>query len=78
MKHTTDNMKKIYYKHMIIGNFDQDEVEQAINDYVKDAGDINIISLNVIPEQYGSEVMEGYNIPKFRYHISLVYTSNEE
>jgi len=71
-------MKRIYYKHIIINRFNQDDVEREINEYVKDAGDINIISLNVIPEQWGSDILEGHVIPKFRYHISIVYTSNEE
>lgn len=70
-------MKKIYYKHTIINSYNQDDVEQEINDYLKEAGDINIISLNVIPENCGTDVIEGYAIPKYRYHISLVYTSNE-
>lgn len=68
-------MKKIYYKHTIIRSSNQDDVEQKINEYVKDARRIDIISLNVIPEPY---VMKGYNLPMYIYHISLVYTSNEE
>ena len=71
-------MKKIYYKHTIIHSYDQDDVEKEINEYVKDAGNINIISLNVIPEKVGSVVIEGYALPKYWYHISIVYTSNEE
>lgn len=78
MKHTTDNMKKIYYKHIIIKTGDQDDVEQEINEYVKDAGDINIISLNVVPEKVRNVDFDGYTIPCYWYHISLVYTSNEE
>ena len=71
-------MKKLYYKHTIIHSFSQDDVEQEINKYVKESGDINIISLNVIPEKWGSAVVGGYATTTYCYHISLVYTSNEE
>ena len=71
-------MKKIYYKHMIIHSFDQDDVEKEINSYVEDAGNINIISLNVIPERVSTTDCDGYAVPNYWYHISIVYTSNEE
>ena len=71
-------MKKIYYKHIIITTGDQDDVEKEINSYIKEAGNINIISLNVIPEKWGTAVIEGYSIPKYCYHISMAYTSNEQ
>ena len=67
-----NSMKKIYYKHIIVRSGEQDDVEKEINSYVNSDEDINIISLNVIPEQYNSEI-GGYVIPKCRYHISLVY-----
>ena len=70
-------MKKIYYKHIIIKTFDQDDVEKEINSYVKDAGDINIISLNVIPERVSTTDVDGYALPNYWYHISMVYTCNE-
>ena len=57
---------------------DQDLVEKEINSYVNDAGDINIISLNVIPEMVGVVDCDGHALPKYWYHISIVYTSNEE
>jgi len=71
-------MKKIYYKHIIITKGDQDYAEKEINSYIKDAGNINIISLNVVPERVGVVDCGGYALPKYWYHISLVYTSNEE
>ena len=71
-------MKKIYYKHIIIKTGDQDDAEEEINSYVKEAGNINIISLNVIPEMVGVVDCDGYTLPKYWYHISMVYTSNEE
>ena len=71
-------MKKIYYKHIIIKTFDQDDAEKEINSYVEDAGDINIISLNVIPERVSTTDVDGYALPYYWYHISIVYTSNEE
>lgn len=71
-------MKKIYYKHTIIKTGDQDDAEKEINSYVSDAGNINIISLNVVPERVRNVDVDGYVIPKYWYHISLVYTSNEE
>lgn len=71
-------MKKIYYKHIRITTGDQDDVEREINEYVKDGGDINIISLNVVPERVGIVDCEGYALPKYWYHISIVYTANEK
>ena len=71
-------MKKIYYHDIIIKSGNQDDVEREINEYVKDGGDINFISLNVIPERVGIVDCEGYALPKYWYHISMVYTSNEE
>lgn len=68
-------MKKIYYHDIIIKSGNQDDVEREINEYVKDGGDINLISLNVIPERVGCE---GYILPKYWYHISMVYTCEEE
>lgn len=70
-------MKKIYYKNIIIRTGDQDDVEKEINSYIKE-GDINIISLNVIPERVGVIKCDGYALPKYWYYISIVYTSNEE
>lgn len=70
-------MEKIYYKHIIITSGNQDDVEREINSYIEDAGNINIISLNVIPEMAGTENIEGYKVPKFWYHISLTYTIAE-
>lgn len=70
-------MEKIYYKHMIVKSTDQDKAEKAINDYIEDSkelGEINIISLNVIPERIGVIAVEGHCIPTYWYHISLVYT----
>ena len=72
-------MKKIYYKHIIIGTGEQDDVEREINFYMDE--NINIISLNVTPERVSdTDCEEGYllSVPKYWYHISLVYTSNEE
>ena len=71
-------MKQIYYKHMIITTGDQDDVEKEINSYIKGAGDINIISLNVTPEKVGTIDCDGYALPRYWYHISIVYNSNEE
>lgn len=71
-------MEKIYYKHILITSGNQDDVEREINSYIEDAGNINIISLNVIPEMVGTEYIEGYKVPKFWYHISLAYTSTGE
>ena len=71
-------MKKIYYKHTIITSYNQDDVEREINSYIEDAGDINIISLNVIPEMVGVDVVEGHRVPKYWYHISLAYTITGE
>ena len=71
-------MKKIYYHDIIIKSGNQDDVEREINEYVKDGGDINFISLNVIPERVGIVDCEGYALPKYWYHISMVYTYNEE
>lgn len=71
-------MKKIYYKHIKITTGDQDDAEKEINSYVRDAGNINIISLNVIPERVGIVDCDGYAVPKYWYHISMVYTYNEE
>lgn len=71
-------MKKIYYKHTIITSCNQDDVEREINSYIEDAGDINIISLNVIPEMVGVDVAEGHRVPKYWYHISLAYTNMGE
>ena len=71
-------MKKIYYKHIIVRTGEQDDVEKEINSYVDE--NINIISLNVIPEKVSDTDCEGdlLWVPKYWYHISLVYTSNEE
>ena len=71
-------MKKIYYKHIRITSGDQDDAQKAINDYIEEGEDINIISLNVIPERVGVINCDGYALPKYWYNISLVYTSNEE
>lgn len=71
-------MKKIYYKHMIVKNGGQDDAEKEINSYIKDAGDINIISLNVTPEMVGVVDCDGYALRKYWYHINIVYTSNEK
>jgi len=71
-------MKKIYYHDIIIKSGNQDDVEREINEYVKDGRDINLISLNVVPERVGIVDCEGYALPKYWYHISMVYTSNEE
>jgi len=71
-------MEKIYYKHIIIKTGDQDDVEKEINSYVEEAGNINIISLNVAPERVGVIDCDGYLVPKYWYHISIVYTSKEE
>lgn len=71
-------MEKIYYKHILITSGNQDDVESEINSYIEDAGNINIISLNVIPEKVGVEDVDGYLVPKYWYHISLVYTSAGE
>ena len=71
-------MKKIYYKHTIITSGNQDDVEREINSYIEDGGDINIISLNIMPEKVGVENVEGYQVPKYWYHISLAYTSTGE
>lgn len=73
------NMKKIYYKHIIVRTGEQDDVEKEINSYIDE--NINIISLNVTPEKVSdTDCKEGYllQVPKYWYHISLVYTSNEE
>lgn len=70
-------MKQIYYKHMIIKTGDQDDVEKEINSYIEDTkklGEFNLISLNVVPEKTGSVIVEGYALPKYWYHINLVYT----
>lgn len=72
-------MKKIYFKHIVIGTGEQDDVEKEINFFVNE--NINIISLNVTPEKVSdTDCKEGYllQVPKYWYHISLVYTSNEE
>lgn len=71
-------MKKIYYKHIIVRTGEQDDVEKEINSYVDK--NINIISLNVIPEKVSDTDCDGYwlRVPKYWYHISLAYTSNEE
>lgn len=71
-------MKKIYYEHISITSVDQDDVEKEINSYIKEAGNINIISLNVIPEKWSTAFIEGYAIPKYCYHISMVYTCEDE
>lgn len=71
-------MKKIYYKHIIIKTGDQDDVEKEINSYIKDAEDINIISCNVIPERVGSIPGVGHTLPKYWYHISIVYMGEDE
>ena len=71
-------MKKIYYHDIIIKSGNQDDVEREINEYVKDGGNINFISLNVIPERVGIVDCEGYALPKYWYHISMVYTCEEE
>lgn len=77
-------MKKIYYKHIIVRTGEQDDVEREINFWVNE--NINIISLNVTPEKVSDTDYEGgclvggclLSVPKYWYHISLVYTSNEE
>ena len=71
-------MKKIYYKHIIVRTGEQNDVEKEINSYVDE--NINIISLNVTPEKISDTDCEGglLWVPKYWYHISLVYTSNEE
>ena len=71
-------MKKIYYKHIIIGTGEQNDVEKEINFWVNE--NINIISLNVTPEKVSDTDCEGQwlQFPKYWYHISVVYTSNEE
>jgi hypothetical protein len=71
-------MKKIYYKHIIITSGNQDDAEREINSYIEDAGDINIISLNIMPEKVGVENVEGFLVPKYWYHISLAYTRTGE
>jgi hypothetical protein len=71
-------MKKIYYKHITITTGDQDDVEKEINSYINEGDDINIISLNVTPERVGTIDYDGYTLPKYWYHISMTYTSNEE
>ena len=70
--------QKIYYKHTIITSGEQDDAEKEINSYVNDAGNINIISLNVTPERVGIVDCDGYALPKYWYHINIVYTSNEK
>lgn len=70
-------MEKIYYKHMIVKSGNQDDVEKELNNYLKDGKElrkINIISLKVIPEKIDTVNVEGHAIPKYWYHISLVYT----
>ena len=71
-------MKKIYYKHIIVRTGEQNDVEKEINSYVDE--NINIISLNVTPEKVSDTDWEGdlLIVPIYWYHISLVYTSNEE
>ena len=72
-------MKKIYNKHIIIGTGEQNAVERVINFFINE--NINIISLNVTPEKVSDTDCEGgylLQVPKYWYHISLVYTSNEE
>ena len=71
-------MKKIYYKHIIIRTGEQNDVEKEINSYVDE--NINIISLNVTPEKISDADCDGcwLSVPKYWYHINLVYTSNEE
>ena len=72
-------MKKIYYKHIIVRTGEQNDVEKEINSYVDE--NINIISLNVTPEKVSDTDCEGgylLQVPKYWYHINLVYTSNEE
>lgn len=71
-------MKKIYYKHIIVRTGEQNDVEKEINSYVDE--NINIISLNVIPEKISDIDYDKswLRVPKYWYHISLVYTSNEE
>ena len=51
---------------------------KEINFYVDE--NINIISLNVTPEKVSDTDCEGdlLIVPIYWYHISLVYTSNEE
>ena len=71
-------MKKIYYKHMLITSGNQDDVEREINSYIEDAGNINIISLNVVPEKVRDVDIDGYAIPKYWYHISMAYTCEGE
>ena len=71
-------MKKIYYKHIVITTGDQDDVEEEINSYIEEAGNISIISLNVAPDRVGVIDCEAYSLPKYWYHISMAYTSNEE
>lgn len=71
-------MKKIYYKHIIIKTGDQDDAEKEINSYTNDAGNINIISLNVIPERVATINCDGYALPKYWYHINIVYTCEDE
>jgi hypothetical protein len=70
--------QKIYYNHIIIKSGYQDDVEREINSYVNESGGINIISLNVIPEKVGIIECDGHALPKYWYHISMVFTAKEE
>lgn len=70
-------MKKIYFKHIIIHTGNQDDVEKEINSYVNGEGSISIISLNVTPERVGVVDCEGHAMPKYWYHIAIVYTGKE-
>lgn len=70
-------MNKIYFKHVIIRDGNQDTVEREINEYINGSENLNIISLNVIPEKIAIDRFEGYAIPKYWYHISIVYTCKD-
>ena len=71
-------MKKIYYKHMIVKTGDPDIVEREINSYINDVKNIKLISLNVTPERVGVVDCDGHALPKYWYHISIVYTCGDE
>lgn len=69
-------MEKIHYEHIIINSGVLSDTETKINAYIENLkmfGEVEIISLNVIPEQVKTVIIDGYGIPMYHYHISLVY-----
>lgn len=69
-------IEKLYFKHSIITSGDQNEVEREINVFNNDVS--KVVNVTVTPERVGEYTIKEDGtklpIPRFIYHVCIVYT----